>query len=160
METPAVNSTLEDRSPAAATVAVVFNESLIHGMGGFAKIAIPKGSRVIEYVGRRISKQESLQRCEAGNEYIFSLDEEHDLDGNVPWNPARLINHSCAPNCDAELENGRVWIVANREITAGEEIAFNYNFDLEDYKAHLCRCGSPNCVGYIVAEEFFDHLRR
>ena len=155
-----MNPGIECNAVAAATELIVFKESPIHGTGGFATSTIPKDSRVIEYVGRKISKHESLRHCEEGNEYIFSLDEEHDLDGNVSWNPARLINHSCAPNCDAELETGRVWIVANREITAGEEITFNYNFDLEDYKDHPCRCGSPACVGYIVAEEFFEHVRR
>ena len=144
----------------AETDLVVFTKSRIHGSGGFARSAIPKGARVIEYVGRRMNKQESLRLCEEGNEFIFGLNEEHDLDGNVPWNPARLINHSCAPNCDAEVEADRVWIVANRDIAAGEEVTYNYNFDLEDYKEHPCRCGSPNCVGYIVAEELFEHLRR
>ena len=137
-----------------------FRSSGIHGTGGYARQDIASGARVIEYVGEKITKAESLRRCEQNNQYIFTLDDEFDLDGNVPWNPARFINHSCAPNCDAELETGRVWIVANREITSGEEITFNYNFDLEDYKEHPCRCGSSNCVGYIVAEEFFDHLRR
>jgi hypothetical protein len=55
--------------------------------------------------------------------------------------------------------DGRVWIVASRDIAAGEEITFNYSFDLVDYKEHPCDCGSPNCVGYIVAEEFFAQLR-
>ena len=144
----------------AETDLVVFTKSCIHGSGGFARSAIPKGARVIEYVGRRMNKQESLRLCEEGNEYVFCLNEEHDLDGNVPWNPARLINHSCAPNCDADVETDRVWIVANRDIAAGEEITYNYNFDLEDFKEHPCRCGSPDCVGYIVAEELFEHLRR
>ena len=114
---------------------------------------------MIEYVGERITKAESLKRCEADNEYIFTLDDEHDLDGNVPWNPARFINHSCAPNCEAELDEGRVWIVALRDIKAGEELTFNYNYDLVDYRQHPCRCGTPVCVGYMVAEEFFEHVR-
>ena len=57
---------------------------------------------VLEYVGEKISKSESLRRCEENNEYIFTLNEQEDLDGNVEWNPARFINHSCVPNCDAE----------------------------------------------------------
>jgi SET domain-containing protein len=151
---------IESNASAAKRELIVFETSRIHGTGGFASSAISKGARIIEYVGRRISKQESLRHCEEGNEYIFGLNDEHDLDGNVPWNPARLINHCCAANCDAEVEADRIWIVANRDIAAGEEITFNYNFDLEDYKAHPCRCGSPHCVGYIVAEEFFELLRK
>jgi SET domain-containing protein len=140
---------------------VSFRNSPIHGLGGFARERIHSGTHVIEYVGEKITKRESLERCERNNEYIFALDDEHDLDGNVGWNPARFLNHSCAPNCEALLlEDGRIWVVPIREVRAGEELTFNYGYDLDDYKEHPCRCGSPNCVGYIVAEEFFGHLQR
>lgn len=141
------------------TELVVFRSSPIHGLGGFAKTAIANGARIIEYVGERISKSESLKRCEENNEYIFTLNEREDLDGNVEWNPARFINHSCTPNCDAELEDEHIWIVANRDIRAGEELTFNYGFDLENYREYPCRCGAPSCVGFIVAEAFFDHVK-
>jgi len=137
-----------------------FGNSAIHGTGGYARRDITSGTRVIEYVGEKITKAESLRRCEQDNQYIFTLDDEFDLDGNVPWNPARFINHSCAPNCEAELDEGRVWVLALRDIKAGEELTFNYGYDLEDYREHPCRCGVPECVGYIVAEEFFEHVRR
>ena len=143
----------------AATELVLFGSSPIHGIGGFAKMAICQGTRVLEYRGERISKGESLQRCENDNRYIFSLNPEQDLDGNVAWNPARFINHSCAPNCEAELDGEQIWIVARRDIRAGEEITFNYGYDLVDYQDHPCHCGSPNCVGYMVAEVFFQHVR-
>jgi len=136
----------------------MFRASPIHGLGGFAKTAIGKGTRVVEYVGERISKSESLRKCEGNNEFIFSLNDEQDLDGNVAWNPARLLNHSCAPNCDAELQDGHIWMVATRDIQAGEEITFNYGYDLVDYREYPCRCGAPGCVGYIVAEEYFEHV--
>jgi uncharacterized protein len=138
---------------------LVFKESPIHGLGGFAKTAIGQGERVIEYVGERISKAESLRRCAVNNEYIFALNAEQDLDGNVAWNPARLINHSCTPNCEAQMEDERIWIVACRDLQPGDEITFNYGYDLEDYRDYPCRCGSPDCVGYIVAEEFLEHVR-
>ncbi len=137
-----------------------FKNSGIHGMGGFAKTPIPSATMVIEYVGEKITKAESLRRCELGNHYIFALDEKFDLDGNAGWNPAKFLNHSCAPNCEAQWIEGRVWIVALREIDACEEITFNYSYDLEDYREHPCRCGAANCVGYIVAEEFFPKLIR
>ena len=142
------------------TELVRLGSSPIHGHGGFAKCAIAKGTRVIEYIGEKIDKKEALARCIEQNQYIFTLDDVWDLDGNFPWNPARLLNHSCAPNCDADVIDGRIWIIANRDIAAGEEVTFNYNFDLEDYQAHPCKCGSPGCVGYIVAEELFDHVRK
>jgi len=134
--------------------------SPIHGRGGFAARFFPKGALIIEYAGERITKAESLRRCEERNCYIFGLDEAFDLDGNVEWNPARYLNHSCAPNCEAVSEEGRVWIVALRDIRPGEEITFNYGYDLVDYKEHPCHCGAPDCVGYIVAQELFATLRK
>lgn len=143
-------------SPLAAVAAA---PSLIHGTGGFASSNCTQGTRVIEYVGEGITKAESLHRCEAGNQCIFYLDEDWDLDGNVPWNPARFLNHSCGPNCEAELIEGRIWIVARRDIAAGEELTFNYSYDLTDFREHPCHCGSPECVGFIVAEDLFEAVR-
>jgi SET domain-containing protein len=137
----------------------VFKTSAIHGTGGFARCDIPHGTRIIEYVGERITKDESEKRCVADNAYIFTLTDEHDLDGNIPENPARFINHSCAPNCEAEDDGGRIWIVTLRDIRAGEELSFNYGYDLEDYREHPCLCGVTECVGFIVAEELFDRVR-
>lgn len=131
----------------------------IHGIGAFAGANIEKGERIAEYVGEIIDKAESARRCELNNEYIFSLDDARDIDGNVPWNPARFINHSCVPNCEALVEEGHIWIVAVRAIPLGEELTFNYGFDLTDYRQYPCRCGASECIGYIVAEEFFDHIR-
>jgi 16S rRNA (cytosine1402-N4)-methyltransferase len=136
-----------------------FRKSGIHGTGAFARQAIPSGTQVIEYLGERISKEESLRRCMRNNEYVFRLDETSDLDGDVSWNPARLLNHSCDPNCEAVHERGHIWIVSTRAIAAGEEVTFNYGFDLDRYRDYPCACGSPRCVGYMVAEEFHDHLR-
>ncbi len=147
------------RQPEAKRALLVLRKSPIHGLGGFAVTAIRRGTRIIEYLGERIPKSESRRRCEKNNEFIFAVDQEYDLDGNVEWNPARFLNHSCSPNCEAECEDGRIWIIATRNIAAGEEITFNYGYDLEDYREYPCRCGSAECVGYIVAEEFFEHVR-
>lgn len=133
--------------------------SSIHGMGGYAAQEIARGTRVLEYLGGRITKSESLRRCRENNQYIFGLNEQEDLDGNVEWNPARFLNHSCSPNCEALVEAGRIWLVALRDIPTGEELTFNYGYDLVDYLDYPCRCGAAICVGYIVAEEFFDHVR-
>lgn len=137
-----------------------FRASTIHGLGAFAQRPIPRSTRVIEYLGEKIDKATSLLRCEQNNEFIFSLDSQTDIDGNVPWNPARWINHSCAPNCEAEVDDGHIWVIARRDIEAGEEVTFNYGYNLEDYRDYPCRCGSPGCVGFMVAEEFFELVRR
>lgn len=142
------------------TELIQFRRSRIHGTGGFARCTIAAGTRVIEYVGERITKAESHRRCEANNYYIFTIDDQFDLDGSVDWNPARFLNHACEPNCETEWDEERIWIVASHDIALGEELTFNYGYDLEDYHEHPCRCGAQSCVGYIVAEEFFDTVRR
>jgi uncharacterized protein len=142
-----------ENSTSACPSGLEFKPSSIHGVGGFVVVPISKGSRVIEYVGERLSKSESLVRCQQGNPFIFYLDENWNLEGNVEWNPARFINHSCEPNCEAELIEGRIWLIARRDISAGEEITFDYGFDLDDYREHPCHCGSAQCYGYILARE-------
>ena len=149
---------IEGSDNVAETELVKFKSSPIHGTGGFAKTLIRKGTHIIEYLGERISKGESLRRCEQNNEFIFGLSDEQDIDGSVAWNSARFINHSCAPNCEAEKDGDHIWIIATHDIGAGEEITFNYGYDLVDYKDHPCQCGSPQCVGYMVAQEYFEHV--
>lgn len=141
------------------TNCVELRSSSIHACGAFAARFIRRGRRVLEYTGQRITKAEALVRCEGGNYFIFNLDKKWDLDGDVPTNPARFINHSCAPNCDAEQDGRRIWIVARRDIQTGEELTFNYGYTLEDYLDHPCRCGATECVGYIVAEELIPEIR-
>ncbi len=160
MQADTTNAVSESSQSFLATNLAIFKPSPVHGTGGFARINVPAGTRILEYLGEMITKTESRRRCEQNNPYIFALDDAHDLDGDVPWNPARFLNHSCAPNCEAELDSGRIWISALRDIQAGEELTFNYGYDLDDYREHPCRCGAAGCVGYIVAEEFFEHVRR
>lgn len=143
-----------------AAAAVEIRASRIHGTGVFASISFPAGARVIEYAGVRITKAESLARCQRDNAFIFALDHDFDLDGAVEWNPARFINHSCDPNCEAGCIGGGIWIAALRDIAAGEELSFNYGYGLEDFREHPCRCGAVGCIGFMVAAEFFPVLRR
>ena len=77
----------------------------------------------------------------------------------MAWNPARWLNHSCTPNGDAELIDGRIWIVVNRTIAAGEEVTFDYGHDGADYREHPCHCGAPDCLGFILAGPLAQELR-
>ena len=148
---------------------VAVKQSRIHSKGVFAKKDIPEGARVIEYVGEKITKAESDRRAVIpmkrhksnnvhGAVYIFQLNKRHDIDGDVYWNTARYINHSCAPNCETELARGHIWIIALRDIKKGEELAYNYGYSYEDYKEHPCNCGAAKCPGYILAEEHWPKL--
>jgi SET domain-containing protein len=149
------------RRRATASRWISHGASSIHGRGVRARVLIPAGTRVVEYTGERITKAEAerreslrLARGRRGGDdcvYIFELNARHDLDGRTGTNVARLINHSCAPNCRAETIRGRIWIIARREIPAGEELTFDYGFALKEWRLHPCRCGSPKCAGYIVS---------
>lgn len=138
-------------------------KSSIHGNGVFATRKIKKGEQILKYLGEKISKEESNKRgleqeelaktSGEGSVYIFELDDEFDIDGNFEYNDARFINHACQTNCIAENINGEIIFSATQDIEEGEEILYNYGYALEHFMRHPCKCGKPNCVGYIVAVE-------
>jgi SET domain-containing protein len=132
--------------------------SSIHGTGAFARWIIPNKTPIIQYRGNRISNADAYKQLELGNPYIFNLNDEFDLDGDVPENLARFINHSCRPNCESRQDGDEVWIHSLRDIAPDEEITMNYGFGVQDYTEHPCGCGEENCVGFVVAEEFFTTL--
>jgi SET domain-containing protein len=139
---------------------VVFRQSPIHGLGGFARVDISAGERIIEYVGEKMDKDEAQRRCEAGNVYVFEINDTWDIDGSVDWNPARWLNQSCDANAESDVIEDRVWIIAKRAIRAGEEITYNYNFELDEYEEYPCNCGAPPCPGFMVAEEHWEEVRK
>ena len=127
-----------------------------NGRGLYATKDIKAGTRIINYVGKIITKKQTEESEKFDNSkpiYLFDLNSRYDLDGNVSWNTARLINHSCLNNCDYEGKGLKLWVNANRDIKMGEELTCNYGFSYDsDYKQFPCKCGSKNCVGYIVRE--------
>jgi len=151
---------------------ITVKKSKIHGEGIFAAKNIPKGAKIIEYVGKKLTKKESDERYEkhqelaksnpklVGSVYIFELNKKFDIDGFVPYNTARLINHGCKPNCESDIANDKIWITALRDIKKGEEISYDYGYDLESWEEHPCKCGSANCVGYIVDSEHWGKLKK
>jgi SET domain-containing protein len=149
-------------------------ESGIHDRGVFASRDIIPGYDIIQYIGEKISHEVADERGLAWEEqarevgigavYLFTLNEDWVIDGNLEDNPARLLNHSCNPNCEAiiygEGEDAEIWLVSKKVIKQGAELTFDYGFDLENYKDHPCRCGSKKCIGYIVGEEYRTALAR
>jgi hypothetical protein len=143
-------------------------KSGIHRHGVFAKKDIPAGSRIIEYVGEKITKKQSeviyeetlnhSKKHGSGAVYVFELNSRYDLNGDVPYNLAKYINHACETNCSTELDRGHVWIIADRDIKKGEELLYNYGYDLTGWEDHPCHCGKPSCVGYIVAKDLRKRL--
>lgn len=145
--------------------------SAIHGRGLYAAAFIPKDTWIVEYVGEKVNKEESDRRSNellekskdngGARVYTFILSDEWDIDGDVEWNEARLMNHSCEPNVEAQVwDEKEIWFVALRDIQQGEELVYNYGFDLENWKEHPCRCGASRCAGYIAEEELWPQLRR
>lgn len=144
--------------------------SVIHSNGVFATEFIPKDTQVIQYLGEIISKEESEKRALAWEEhartkgfglvYIFELNETHDIDGNMENNPAKFINHSCEPNCESVNIDDEIWVIATRDISPGEEITYDYGYDIEHFMDHKCLCNAPSCVGYIVRKDQRRKLKR
>ena len=139
---------------------LVFKKSKIHNLGAYAVRDIRKGTRIIEYIGRPLTKKKAQTELEDRNGYVFTINKFFDIDGSVQWNPARYINHGCDANAESDIIDDRVWIIATRSIKKGEEVLYNYNYDLVDAFDNPCRCGAENCVGYIVDEDYWPKLRK
>jgi len=109
------------------------------GLGLFTEEEIPKGKCIIEYVGRVISPEEEYTIT---SQYLFEINSKKTIDGSARTNKARYVNHSCRPNCEAEIRKGRVFYMSKRKIKAGEELNFDYGKDFwnEYIKPHGCKC--------------------
>ena len=146
---------------------IATRKSAIHGNGMFAVAPIAKGERLIEYKGRRRSHEEvdndESGDVESGHTFLFTLDEDWVIDANYEGNSARWINHSCAPNCEAVMEEdeddaraSRVFIEAIRAIRPGEELTYDYGITLAQRhtprlkKIWACRCGAKDCTGTML----------
>tara|TARA_B100000401_G_scaffold422201_1_gene349005 strand:+ start:35 stop:523 length:489 start_codon:yes stop_codon:yes gene_type:complete len=127
------------------------------GLGLYAAQNIKKGTKIINYIGKIITKKQTEQSQKYDNAkpiYLFNLNNRYDLDGDYSFNTARLINHSCSNNCEYDGKGLKLWVTAIRDIKKGEELTCDYGFGYdEDYKQFPCNCGSKNCCGYIVRAE-------
>ncbi|TXI77590.1 MAG: SET domain-containing protein [Dechloromonas sp.] len=142
--------------------------SRIHGNGVFAIAPIHAGEKVVEYKGllRTHEEADALygDSIDSGHTFLFTLNEHYLIDANVKGNVARWLNHSCEPNCQAFLvessdgnpRKDRVVIEALRDITAGEELTYNYGIRLSVAhtprlkKRWACLCGADQCSGTLL----------
>ena len=145
---------------AARLIRVRTGPSTIDRKGLFAAQAIPTGTRIIQYIGEKITKRESQERLDDGNEYIFYLNTRYDIDGKTLKNTARYINHSCDPNCVIVYTRRAIWIVAARDIPVGEEFTYNYGFVPDECAAYPCHCGAKMCCGYILDQKYWALITR
>jgi uncharacterized protein len=148
--------------PSAPSRRFQTRSSGIHGKGVFALQLLVKTELLFEYTGEVISWEEALERHphdpeQPNHTFYFHISDTQVIDGKHGGNSSRWINHSCQPNCEADEQNGRVFIRALRNIAAGEELFFDYALVIDGrltkkLKAEYpCWCGSPNCRGTLLA---------
>jgi SET domain-containing protein len=147
-------------APAKTLKRYTLRRSPIQGTGAFATRPIRKGTRIIEYLGERISQAEADRRYDDDDPsqpvLLFNVDRGVVIDAGVGGNDARFFNHSCNPNCDAVIAQRRVFIEAMRDIEPGEELTYDYSLtrdgldDEESERRYACHCGSANCRGTML----------
>lgn len=134
-----------------------------HGMGVFAATPLARHALVIEYTGERISHAEAERRYahtevagQPGHTFVLELDADRAIDANVGGNDSRYINHSCAPNLEPIKLGDQMWLVALRDIAAGEELGYDYAVELDERHTparkaqYPCTCGAANCRGSLL----------
>jgi SET domain-containing protein len=134
----------------------------IHGKGVFALRPIAAGETIVEYTGRMLTWKAAQKRHphnpdEPNHTFFFHIDDQRVIDGGDGGNAAKWINHACGPNCEADEDDGRVFIKALRDIAPGEELNYDYGLILDGRhtkkvkKEFECRCGTPECRGTMLA---------
>jgi SET domain-containing protein len=139
-------------------MALAIRPSRIHAAGVFTNAPIGKGSRIIEYVGPRLTPDEANELYdEAPRTYLYGMEDGKTVIDGIGI--AAYLNHSCEPNCEVDEIKNRVWILALRDIAAGEELLWDYSLYDDDDPAP-CHCGSPKCRGTMYSREWLATLRR
>jgi uncharacterized protein len=138
---------------------LMIRSSAIHAAGCYTTSRIPKGVKVVEYTGPRITKDEADERFKDSKiTYLFGIgDGSKVISGH---GMAMYINHSCDPNCETDELNGRVWIISLRNIAPGEELTYDYNlYDGDDDEAR-CYCGAATCRQTMYSPEEIARRKR
>jgi SET domain-containing protein len=139
---------------------LVAKRSHIHGWGLFTMIDIPKDGMVVEYMGEIVrqcvadKREKQYEVSGEGSCYMFRLDLQRIVDATMIGCMARFMNHCCQQNAYAKVisvdtdvgPDKKLMVFAEREIKAGEEITYDYKFQVEDGSLR-CTCGAPNCIG-------------
>jgi SET domain-containing protein len=141
-------------------MSLIIRSSSLHGAGVYTTAPLAQGTRVLEYTGPRLTTHEA-EGLYAGSEvtYLFGMDDGKTvIDG---FGMAAFVNHSCSPNCETDEMDDRVWIVASRDIAAGEELTYDYNiYDAEPGESSFCYCGAVDCRGTMYCEAEIKRHKR
>lgn len=137
-------------------VQIEVRESGVHGRGVYTRQFIPKGKRIIEYTGQRVSWEAAPDDNNDPHTFNFGLENGEVINPEIGGNDARWINHSCNPNCEAVEEDDRIFIYAMRNIQPGEELLYDYQLEIDEpiteasKKKFACYCGASNCRGTML----------
>lgn len=136
-------------------MSLIIRSSDIHAAGCYTTASIAKGTRVVEYTGDVVSNEEGDRLYKHKDyTYLFALDGgTHMVDG---YGMAMYINHSCEPNCETDQFDGHIWIIARRNIAAGEELTYDYNL-FDGVGDAPCTCGARRCRGTMYS---WDEIRK
>ena len=144
------------RKARKGAVQIEVRQSGVHGRGVYATQFIPKGMRIIEYAGERVSWKTAPDHANNPHTFNFGLENGDVINPEIGGNDARWINHSCNPNCEAIEEDDRIFIYAMRNIQVGEELLYDYRMQIDEpitdaaKKKFGCHCGAPNCRGTML----------
>ena len=137
-------------------------KSGVHGKGLFSVAPLNRGELLFEYKGEIVTWKEALRRHphdpkDPNHTFYFHIDDKHVIDGKYGGNTSRWINHACAPNCEADEVDGRIFIKALRAIEPGTELFYDYGLIIDERytpklkKQFECRCGTKGCRGTMLA---------
>ncbi|KAF2826525.1 hypothetical protein CC86DRAFT_467200 [Ophiobolus disseminans] len=151
-----------------ADVAVIRTDKKGFGLRANSDMAV--GEFVYEYIGEVIDersfRRRMLQYDDEGLKhfYFMSLTKGEFIDATKKGNLGRFCNHSCNPNCVVDKwvvgDKLRMGIFVSREVSAGEELVFNYNVDRYGADPQPCYCGEVNCTGYIGGKTQSDNATK
>jgi uncharacterized protein len=131
-------------NPRFARYHLEVRRSKIHGYGVFALEEIPRGRRVIEYTGRRLSFGQAMRIRPHKEAYLAIIDRGWIADPSVGGSGAEIINHSCEPNLEWRRTPGHLYFYSRRKIREGEELTADYRYPIR-LERIACHCGAPNC---------------
>lgn len=108
------------------------------GLGLFTQDPIKKEAFIIEYYGPLLTEEAADDKS---GKYLFKVSDKVIIEGSSRKNTARYINHSCKPNCEAEIDGKRIFIYAKYNIKQEEELSYHYGKEyIDDFIKNDCKC--------------------
>lgn len=138
---------------------LIVRSSDIHAAGVYTTAPIIKDTQVVEYTGPIVTRERADELYEGRPfTYLFGRDDGSIIDGH---GLAAFINHCCDPSCETDEIDGKIWIIALRDIAEGEELTYDYClYDGEEDDEAPCHCGTVHCRGTMYSEEEIERQNK